>query len=121
MPGRHLLVGALLTIGCGHRHDPSVDTRPVDDVADAPRGDAVTAHAEAPEPSLRGDEIDFSDEVALPTGTIEAQPERRPSGAFNICGGNCRYDTELAKSLEGVEDDEDEPPPRRKRRRRRRP
>jgi hypothetical protein len=105
----HVII-ALAALCCAHREELHAETRPVeDDVAAAPdersRDDGASV---ADRGDASGADIDFSDEVATPSSGVVAQPERRPSGAFELCGDKCRDNVDLKKSFDDSDDDSEE-------------
>ena len=49
-------------------------------------------------------DIDLREDAATPSSAVTAPPERRPSGAFDLCGDKCRDSTDMKRSL-GAEDE----------------
>ena len=103
---RGVLWLVLASIGCAGSRPPPPETVPTDDeAAPSDSKDARLDEEETASDDAAGTDIDFSQDVASPSATVSAPPERRPSGAFDLCGDKCRDDVELKKSLEDVDDE----------------
>lgn len=94
------------SIGCAGSRPSPPQAGSIEDEAAASSSEA--AHPDEEETASGGAaaaDLDFSEEVAAPSATVSTPPERRPSGAFELCGDKCRDNIELEKSLDDVVDE----------------
>jgi hypothetical protein len=94
------------SIGCAGSRSSAPQTVLIEDEPAATNGEE--AYRDEDETESDGDAaagLDFSEDVAAPSAAVSAPPDRRPSGAFELCGDKCRDNTELKKSLEDFDDE----------------
>lgn len=97
----------VVSVGCATSGPPPTSKTPTDDAPQEPESeDAQDAGDDMDSAGAPASDLDFSEDVAAPSSTVSAQPERRPSGAFDVCGDRCRDNVGLKNSLQDVDDDD---------------